>query len=60
MSERVDRKYHPTNIAEIDMTVEPYGEVKDFLDARARETMYAIKKRINEILSFEGDDDSKL
>ena len=57
MSKTTDSKSLLTTISELDMTVEPYGEVKEFLDARARETMYAIKKRINEILSFEGDDD---
>lgn len=39
----------------IDMTVEPYGVVKEFLDKRARETMYAIKAKINDVLSFEAD-----
>ena len=43
-------------LMEIDMTVTPYGEVKEFLDKRARETMYKIKGIVNKVLSFEGDD----
>ena len=44
------------DLARVEMTVKPYGEVKKFLDETARETMYKIKDIINETLSFEGDE----
>ena len=44
------------DLAKMDnMTVEPYGEVKKFLDEKARKTMYKLKDIINDTLSFEGD-----
>ena len=43
------------SLVALDMTVEPYMEVKKYLDKRAHETMYAIRARLNEVLSFTGE-----
>ena len=45
----------PAGLEDLDMAVEPYADVKKYLDERAHETMYAIRARLNEILSFESE-----
>jgi len=46
-------------LTQIDMTVEPYSEVKKFLDEKARETMYKLKAVANDVLSFAGDENEQ-
>ncbi len=46
------------DINKIDIVVRPYGEVKEYLDQKARKTMYDLKKIANDVLSFTGDDDA--
>ena len=43
----------------MDMAVEPYPEVKKFLDKRAHETMYEIRAFINDLLSFESEKNAR-
>ncbi|MCL2049768.1 MAG: hypothetical protein FWG87_13695 [Defluviitaleaceae bacterium] len=45
------------SLKNINMTVTPYGEVKKYLDEKARETMYKLKDVANNVLSFSGDKD---
>ena len=40
----------------IDMAVEPYEEIKVFLDKTARGTMHKFRGMVNKTLRFEGED----